>query len=30
MKTMIMLEALIDKLDWPIAVQNHIDIRYGK
>ncbi|MBU2571495.1 MAG: DUF4902 domain-containing protein [Gammaproteobacteria bacterium] len=30
MKTMIMLEALIDELDWPIVVRNHIDIRYGK
>lgn len=29
-KTMIMLEALIDVLDWPNEVRNHIDIRYGR
>lgn len=27
-KTMILLEVLIDVLDWPIEVRNHIDIRY--
>lgn len=29
-KTLILLEAFIDALDWSIEVRNHIDIRYSK
>lgn len=29
-KTLILLEALIDALDWSIEVRSHIDIRYSK